>query len=116
MSQRSAFVFRQHRQETALREKVLAIGWHKLRQLTASSDWDSVKADLAREYPDLYARSPHALGNAAGSVWRFLREMIGLWSRRRVDSSSRKSPARSRSMLTGQTISSTWLGTDPPSG
>jgi len=81
MDGKSIFVFRHdHRLAPAREAGVVALGWHALSGLDQAPEWDAIKADMIAKYPDLYAGNPRGLGNAAGSVWRFAREMkVGDW-------------------------------------
>jgi predicted Mrr-cat superfamily restriction endonuclease len=52
----------------------LILGWSSAQGLVSEQDWDRFKKRLAEAYPDLGANN-HRLGSAAGSLWRFIRDM-----------------------------------------
>ncbi len=70
-----AFVLRLgHRLESALQEDVVGIGWCNATGLDEIKDWEAFKKRVADTHPE-YDDSARALGNAAGSIWRFIHEM-----------------------------------------
>lgn len=74
MQDRSMFVFRHaNRIPKARAHGVVAIGWQRLHALPAG--WQDLKAALASTYFDLYEGNSRAIGNAAGSIWRFAQDM-----------------------------------------
>lgn len=75
-----AFVLRMNeRLAAALQQGHIAVGWSDARNLARLSDWHAFKADLRdaypAPYPDGYGDNERALGNAAGSLWRFMHDM-----------------------------------------
>jgi len=63
-----------HRYDISKRENVVGLGWVHATDLDQIKDWEAFKAALRNAYPN-YAESEHALGNVAGSAWRFIHEM-----------------------------------------
>lgn len=82
---RQAFILRlNERLETSLSDNVIGIGWSKADNLHNLKEWAPFKAAILNAYPepypDGYQNNERALGNVAGSVWRFLVEMqTGDW-------------------------------------
>lgn len=73
---RQAFVLRHGtRLKTALREQVIGFGWSGATDLLDCTDWEALKNSLRRECQGEGGINERALGNAAGSVWRFMRDM-----------------------------------------
>lgn len=73
---RQAFILRlDHRLDEALERDVVGIGWARAHTLDAASEWDQFKTVLRNAYTEIYAGQERALGNAAGSIWRFLKDM-----------------------------------------
>ncbi len=64
-----------HRLEQSLTENVVGIGWCNAPHLLETNSWDALKDQLRETYPDPYKDSARSLGNAAGSVWRFLKSI-----------------------------------------
>lgn len=60
------------REAAALEANVATIGFDDIGNLTQFDTRDDVKAHFAERYPD---KSSVALGNWAGQVWRFSREI-----------------------------------------
>lgn len=70
----SMFVFRHgHRVAMAREKEVVAIGWQRMPTLPPTRD--ALKENLGAVYSDLYGGNSRAIGNAAGSIWRFAQEM-----------------------------------------
>lgn len=61
-----------YRLEDCLKNNYVAVGWCRASEAMESEDWEDFKQTVQYHYP--YA-SNQALGNAAGSFWRFLFEM-----------------------------------------
>jgi predicted Mrr-cat superfamily restriction endonuclease len=75
-----AFVLRMvERLGKALQQGHIAVGWSDARNLGQARDWEAFKSSLREAYPEPYpvgyADNNQALGNAAGSLWRFIHEM-----------------------------------------
>ena len=71
----SAFILRlNERLDHAMKNDIVGIGWAECDQLGLITDWDGFKQHLASKYTD-YQASPRALGNAAGSCWRFIHDI-----------------------------------------
>ena len=62
------------REEFCFRNNTVAIGWAYARGLDRPDlIWEQFKAVVQAAYPDY--RSPYALGQAAGVMWRFIRDI-----------------------------------------
>lgn len=71
-----AFVLRlRGREKTSFNENVVGIGWTYADQLFDIEDWEEFKNEVRSKYPDLYGSNERALGNACGSMWRFIHDM-----------------------------------------
>ncbi len=76
MGEKRGFVFRlAQRFPEARKKKVIGLGWVKIGDLSRFTDRDGIKGALRSEYPDMYKDNERAVGNAAGSIWRFIKEM-----------------------------------------
>ena len=74
MPQPKVFVLRlDHRLDQSLRENIVGIGWFHAKRLLELDDWEVLKSHLRESYTNL--ENAQALGNAAGSVWRFLKSI-----------------------------------------
>jgi predicted Mrr-cat superfamily restriction endonuclease len=68
------FVLRlDHRLERSLAESVIGLGWWKADRLPQIDEWAEFKEHIREKYPEY--QSEHSLGNAAGSIWRFVKAM-----------------------------------------
>jgi hypothetical protein len=56
----------------ALEQSVVGIGWAPARGLDKTTDWNTFKAIICDSYKEEYVGKARALGNAAGSAWRFI--------------------------------------------
>jgi predicted Mrr-cat superfamily restriction endonuclease len=63
-----------HRLERSLKENVIGLGWWRADQLSQIDSWPSFKEHIREKYLEYY-QNEHSLGNAAGSVWRFIKSM-----------------------------------------
>lgn len=73
---RKAFIFRlDHRLPVSLDHNVIGLGWYQAERLDTIKDWPEFKNILRDAYPDPYATNERSLGNAAGSIWRFMFDM-----------------------------------------
>ena len=76
MESLQAFIFRlDHRLSEAMKHNIIGLGWSLAPHAGDHKDWILLKNELRKSYPDLYKEKERALGNAAGSFWRFLFEM-----------------------------------------
>lgn len=74
MKYKKAFVLRLGHQGDNYRVgNYISIGWSQVKGLAGETDWGNFRELIRGTYPDY--TSEHALGNAAGSLWRFFREM-----------------------------------------
>ncbi len=64
-----------HRKKESLSADVVGIGWTKAKGLAEVKDWAVFKEIIRNAYPNVYGHSAHALGNASGSIWRFIHEI-----------------------------------------
>ncbi len=78
---RKAFIVRMTREKNdaawrnlAIEQGIIAVGWSKAKDLLEQTTWGALKKSLRTHYPALYGNNENRLGNAAGSVWRFIRE------------------------------------------
>lgn len=74
---RKAWILRispQKYRDICLDRDMVAVGWSEARRLNTISDWDEFKQHIRETHRDFY-ESNRALGNAAGSAWRFVHEM-----------------------------------------
>lgn len=76
-----AFIVRMTRKENdavlrnhAIEQGIIAVGWSEATDLLEQETWGVLKKSLRTHYPKLYGNNENRLGNAAGSVWRFIRE------------------------------------------
>ena len=78
MSKRSWVVRIRGREELCRENNIIAIGWVDALGIDAPEiDWNELKAKVQAVYA---YKSPRALGQAAGSIWRFAREIqAGDW-------------------------------------
>jgi len=60
------------RENDAIRNDVVGVGWAKAKELNNETDWTKFKDIIRNAYPDLYEGSPRSLGNAAGSLYTFI--------------------------------------------
>lgn len=75
-SERKAFAFRLgHRLDDSLKNDIVGLGWCLAENLNKEVDWQKFKEIVRSAYPDDYSSSERALGNAAGSLWRFIHSM-----------------------------------------
>lgn len=63
-----------HRLDRSLKDKTVGLGWWRAKQLPQIADWDDFKQCIRTAYPDDY-KSEYSLGNAGGSLWRFLKSI-----------------------------------------
>jgi predicted Mrr-cat superfamily restriction endonuclease len=76
VANKNAFVFRlDHRLTVSLRQDVIGLGWYQAEGLDQIKDWIAFKNIVRTAYPDDYNTNERSLGNAAGSIWRFLKDM-----------------------------------------
>lgn len=71
---RKAWILRvspQKYRDICLDRNILAVGWSAARNLNQIHDWDEFKQHIRENHQEIY-ESNRALGNAAGSVWRFV--------------------------------------------
>jgi restriction system protein len=59
----------------AIQSSHVAVGWSKADDLADKTKWEEFKSALRTTYPDDYAANERALGNAAGSLWRFIHDV-----------------------------------------
>ena len=72
---KKAYILRMaDRIKTGLKDNVIGIGWAYAKNLDKIDDWDEFKHVIKSAYPGVYDSS-YSLGNAAGSIWRFIRDM-----------------------------------------
>ena len=72
-SERKAFAFRLgHRLISSLKNDILGLGWCRAEHLDKEKDWQKFKEIVRSAYPEEYSAGERALGNAAGSLWRFI--------------------------------------------
>lgn len=57
--------------DICLDRNMIAVGWSAARNLNQIHDWDEFKQHIRENHQEIY-ESNRALGNAAGSVWRFV--------------------------------------------
>lgn len=60
--------------DVCLDRDMVAVGWSAAERLSKIHDWESFKKHIRETHPGDY-ESNRALGNAAGSVWRFIHEI-----------------------------------------
>ncbi len=75
-SGRKAFAFRLgHRLSSSLKNDIFGLGWCLAEHLNVEKDWQKFKEIVRSAYPEAYSAGERALGNAAGSLWRFIHGM-----------------------------------------
>lgn len=63
-----------HRLARSLSQGIIGLGWWRARGLPQINAWANFKQCIRDSYPENY-QNEYSLGNAAGSVWRFLKSM-----------------------------------------
>lgn len=70
-----AFILRlAERLPAALKNNIVGVGWCEARKIDEAQDWSGFKNILREAFPERYSNT-RALGNAAGSLWCFIKDM-----------------------------------------
>lgn len=73
---KKAFALRlEYRLAACLRDEVVGLGWGNAKGLDKEKDWQKFKEIVRAAHPEQYSGRERALGNAAGSLWRFFHGM-----------------------------------------
>lgn len=64
-----------HRLASSLSNEVVGVGWCLAEHLDKEPDWQKFKDIVRSAYPEYYTNRERSLGNAAGSLWRFIHVM-----------------------------------------
>jgi predicted Mrr-cat superfamily restriction endonuclease len=74
--EQQAFILRlAERLPSSLKENTIGVGWAEAKELDKAHEWEQFKRIVRAAYPQYYSSSERALGNASGSLWRFIHEM-----------------------------------------